>query len=36
MTEQTVFHLGVTKSDLDGATMAIIPGDPRVWRKLPT
>lgn len=28
MTEQTVFHLGVTKADLDGATLAIIPGDP--------
>mgnify|MGYP001463594312 CR=1 FL=1 len=23
-----VFHLGVTKDDLKGATLAIIPGDP--------
>ncbi|MBV7299259.1 uridine phosphorylase [Enterovibrio paralichthyis] len=34
MTEQTVFHLGVTKSDLDGATMAIIPGDPARVEKI--
>ncbi|GAD79273.1 uridine phosphorylase [Vibrio ezurae] len=27
-TEQNVFHLGVNKSDLQGATLAIIPGDP--------
>lgn len=25
---QPVFHLGITKADLDGATLAIIPGDP--------
>ncbi len=25
---QTVFHLGVNKEDLQGATLAIIPGDP--------
>ena len=25
---QAVFHLGVTKSDLAGASLAIIPGDP--------
>ncbi|CAM2970690.1 uridine phosphorylase [Vibrio rarus] len=31
--EQKVFHLGVNKSDLQGATLAIIPGDPeRVQR----
>lgn len=28
MSEKTVFHLGVTKSDLNDATIAIIPGDP--------
>ncbi|ANO32582.1 uridine phosphorylase [Vibrio breoganii] len=27
-TEQNVFHLGVNKTDLQGATLAIIPGDP--------
>ncbi|GAK14771.1 uridine phosphorylase [Vibrio sp. JCM 19053] len=25
---QAVFHLGVTEADLNGATLAIIPGDP--------
>ncbi len=30
---KTVFHLGVTEADLNGATLAIIPGDPaRVQR----
>ena len=28
MTDQNVFHLGITKKDLEGATLAIIPGDP--------
>ncbi len=28
MTEQTVFHLGITKTDLQGASIAILPGDP--------
>ncbi|UJF17673.1 uridine phosphorylase [Vibrio sp. SS-MA-C1-2] len=28
MTEATVFHLGVNKNDLNGAELAIIPGDP--------
>ncbi|MEG9522398.1 MAG: uridine phosphorylase, partial [Pantoea piersonii] len=23
-----VFHLGLTKADLQGATLAIVPGDP--------
>lgn len=31
---QAVFHLGVTEADLNGATLAIIPGDPaRVQKK---
>ncbi|MBE1275816.1 uridine phosphorylase [Enterovibrio baiacu] len=34
MTEQTVFHLGVTKKDLEGAKMAIIPGDPARVEKI--
>ncbi|EOD77583.1 Uridine phosphorylase [Grimontia indica] len=34
MTEQTVFHLGVNQSDLEGATMAIIPGDPARVEKI--
>ncbi|USH03626.1 uridine phosphorylase [Grimontia kaedaensis] len=34
MTEQTVFHLGVNLSDLEGATMAIIPGDPARVEKI--
>lgn len=29
-----VFHLGVTKEDLDGATLAIIPGDPARVEKI--
>ncbi len=28
MAEQAVFHLGVTKADLQGASIAIMPGDP--------
>ncbi|PJE79861.1 Uridine phosphorylase [invertebrate metagenome] len=33
MSEQHVFHLGVTPQDLNGATLAIVPGDPeRVHR----
>ncbi len=28
MAEQAVFHLGVTKADLKGASIAIMPGDP--------
>ncbi|MDD1795727.1 uridine phosphorylase [Enterovibrio makurazakiensis] len=34
MTEQTVFHLGVNASDLEGATLAIIPGDPARVEKI--
>ena len=34
MSEQSVFHLGVTKSDLQGAEMAIIPGDPARVEKI--
>lgn len=34
MTEQTVFHLGVTKRDLEGATIAILPGDPARVEKI--
>lgn len=29
-----VFHLGVTKEDLQGAEMAIIPGDPARVQKI--
>lgn len=28
MTQSDVFHLGLTKRDLQGATLAIVPGDP--------
>ncbi len=28
MSKSDVFHLGLTKSDLQGATLAIVPGDP--------
>lgn len=31
---QAVFHLGVTKTDLQGATLAIIPGDPARVEKI--
>lgn len=32
---QAVFHLGITEADLQGATLAIIPGDPaRVQKSL--
>ncbi|WP_028024154.1 uridine phosphorylase [Enterovibrio calviensis] len=34
MTDQTVFHLGVNASDLEGATLAIIPGDPARVEKI--
>ncbi|MCE1704628.1 uridine phosphorylase, partial [Enterobacter hormaechei] len=29
-----VFHLGITKSDLQGATLAIVPGDPNRVEKI--
>ena len=28
MSKSDVFHLGLTKNDLQGATLAIVPGDP--------
>lgn len=31
---QAVFHLGVTQADLNGATLAIIPGDPARVQKI--
>lgn len=31
---EAVFHLGVTKSDLKGATLAIVPGDPARVKKI--
>ena len=31
---QAVFHLGVTKADLQGASLAIIPGDPARVQKI--
>ncbi|EJG1884523.1 uridine phosphorylase [Vibrio parahaemolyticus] len=31
---QAVFHLGVTEADLNGATLAIIPGDPARVQKI--
>ncbi|MDO6705008.1 uridine phosphorylase [Photobacterium sp. 1_MG-2023] len=34
MSENAVFHLGVTKSDLQGAEIAIIPGDPARVEKI--
>ena len=34
MSDQAVFHLGVTKSQLNGAEMAIIPGDPARVEKI--
>lgn len=29
-----VFHLGLTKNDLQGATLAILPGDPNRVQKI--
>ncbi|SDH78249.1 uridine phosphorylase [Vibrio xiamenensis] len=34
MTQAAVFHLGVTEADLNGATLAIIPGDPARVQKI--
>jgi len=34
MSDITVFHLGVTKADLNGAELAIIPGDPARVEKI--
>ncbi len=32
MSKSDVFHLGLTKNDLQGATLAIVHGDPSVWK----
>lgn len=34
MAKSDVFHLGLTKSDLKGATLAIVPGDPERVKKI--
>ncbi len=34
MSQEAVFHLGVTKADLDGARIAILPGDPARVEKI--
>lgn len=34
MSKSDVFHLGLTKSDLQGATLAIVPGDPQRVEKI--
>lgn len=34
MSKSDVFHLGLTKNDLQGATLAIVHGDPGVWKKI--
>ncbi|MTD39142.1 uridine phosphorylase [Erwinia sp. CPCC 100877] len=34
MPKSDVFHLGLTKSDLKGATLAIVPGDPERVQKI--
>jgi uridine phosphorylase len=34
MSEKMAFHLGLKKSDLQGATLAIIPGDPERVKKI--
>ncbi|MCZ4059613.1 uridine phosphorylase [Pantoea sp. LMR881] len=34
MTQSDVFHLGLTKADLQGATLAIVPGDPERVKKI--
>ena len=34
MTQSDVFHLGLTKADLQGATLAIVPGDPERVEKI--
>lgn len=32
--QQNVFHLGVNQNDLQGATLAIIPGDPERVKRI--
>ena len=34
MAQSEVFHLGLTKADLEGATLAIVPGDPERVKKI--
>jgi len=34
MAQSDVFHLGLTKADLQGATLAIVPGDPERVKKI--
>lgn len=34
MSDNPVFHLGLTKADLRGATLAIVPGDPERVKKI--
>lgn len=34
MSRSDVFHLGLTKNDLQGATLAIVPGDPERVEKI--
>ena len=34
MSKSDVFHLGLVKSDLKGATLAIVPGDPERVEKI--
>ena len=36
MSKSDVFHLGLTKNDLQGATLAIVPGDPDRVEKIAT
>lgn len=34
MSQPEVFHLGLAKADLQGATLAIVPGDPERVKKI--
>ncbi|WP_075183440.1 uridine phosphorylase [Pantoea sp. 1.19] len=34
MSQSDVFHLGITRADLQGATLAIVPGDPERVKKI--
>jgi len=34
MSQPEVFHLGLAKKDLNGATLAIVPGDPERVEKI--
>ncbi len=34
MAQSDVFHLGITRADLQGATLAIVPGDPERVKKI--